>query len=430
MTDTALRLEFLSPLEGRLQEEYATLLAAARLHLEQIRTKHCLGAEFLGWYTLPNEIQAQHFAELHTCAKKLATYDAVVVIGIGGSYLGALALAEALADQKAEKHPELIFLGFTLCADYMAYQLRRLKEKNYAVVVISKSGTTTEPAIAFRYILAALKQSRGGYASDRIVAITDAKRGTLHDLAVKEGFQRLVIPDDIGGRYSVLTPVGLLPLAVAGYNIEELVRGAKAAYEALQTTDPATNLAMQYAAWRNLWYKQGRRVEVLAMYSPYMRSMGEWYKQLYGESEGKNGGGVFPTTVCNTTDLHSLGQFFQEGAPLFFETHLFFDGANHKLRVASLDGLTDGLEYLVGKELHEINRAAALATADAHQANAIPTAFIYLQQRKAFELGYLLYFCELSCALTVLLQGNNPFDQPGVERYKQNMFHLLGKPGF
>lgn len=430
MVNSTLRLEFQTPLEGRLQEEYNVLLKEASGCLEQIRGKCSLGADFLGWYALPNSIQEQELLELQTAAKKLASYEAIVVIGIGGSYLGALALEEALADQRGVGYPELIFLGFTLCADYMAYELERLKNKNYAVVVISKSGTTTEPAIAFRYILSAMRQSTGGYSPDRIMVVTDAKSGTLHELAVKEGFQRFVIPDDIGGRYSVLTPVGLLPLAAAGYDIVELVAGAKEAYRDLQTPEPTTNLAMQYAAWRNLWYKEGRKLEVLAMYSPYMRSLGEWYKQLFGESEGKNGGGVFPTSVCNTTDLHSLGQFFQQGSPLFFETHLFFEQANHQLFVAPLVGIADGLEYLVGKELHEINRAAALATAEAHRANAIPTAFIHLPLRNAYWLGYLLYFFELSCALAVLLQGNNPFDQPGVEQYKQNMFHLLGRPSF
>ena len=424
MEKTALRLAFQTPLEGHLKEEYDSLLQASSQHLQQIREKRCLGADFLGWYALPLELENE-ISSVQTIAQTLVNYEAVVVIGIGGSYLGALALSEALG-----AHPELIFLGFTLCADYMANQLARLKEKNYAVVVISKSGTTTEPAIAFRLILAALKQSAKGYSPERIVAITDSKRGTLHDLAERENIRRLVIPDNVGGRYSVLTPVGLLPLAIAGYDINALVEGAKAAFGALQETNPNINLAMQYAAWRNLWYKEGRKLEVLAMYSPYMRSFGEWYKQLFGESEGKNGGGVFPTSVCNTTDLHSLGQFLQEGTSLFFETHLFFEKANHSLSVMQLEGIADGLEYLVGKDLHEINRAAALATAAAHEAHAIPTAFLHIPLRNAYWLGYLLYFCELSCALTVLLQGNNPFDQPGVERYKQNMFYLLGKPGF
>lgn len=429
MEKTALRLAFQTPLEGHLKEEYDSLLQASSQHLQQIREKRCLGADFLGWYALPLELENE-ISSVQTIAQTLVNYEAVVVIGIGGSYLGALALSEALEEQKTGAHPELIFLGFTLCADYMANQLARLKEKNYAVVVISKSGTTTEPAIAFRLILAALKQSAKGYSPERIVAITDSKRGTLHDLAERENIRRLVIPDNVGGRYSVLTPVGLLPLAIAGYDINALVEGAKAAFGALQETNPNINLAMQYAAWRNLWYKEGRKLEVLAMYSPYMRSFGEWYKQLFGESEGKNGGGVFPTSVCNTTDLHSLGQFLQEGTSLFFETHLFFEKANHSLSVMQLEGIADGLEYLVGKDLHEINRAAALATAAAHEAHAIPTAFLHIPLRNAYWLGYLLYFCELSCALTVLLQGNNPFDQPGVERYKQNMFHMLGKPGF
>ena len=257
MEKTALRLAFQTPLDGRLKEEYNSLLQASQQHLQEIQEKRCLGADFLGWYTLPNELERE-IASVQTIAQTLVNYDAVVVIGIGGSYLGALALAEALEEQKEGMQPELIFLGFSLCADYMANQLARLKEKNYAVVVISKSGTTTEPAIAFRLILAALKQSANGYSPERIVAITDAKRGTLHDLAEREGIRRLVIPDNVGGRYSVLTPVGLLPLAIAGYDIVALVEGAKAAFGALQTADPNTNLAMQYAAWRNLWYKEGR----------------------------------------------------------------------------------------------------------------------------------------------------------------------------
>lgn len=430
MGNDTLRIEFLTPLEGQLYDDYRALQEGAAQQLEALREKRCLGANFLGWESLPHDIQEQECNELKTVAKTLSDYEVVVVIGIGGSYLGALALQEALVDQANTQTPELLFLGFTLCPDYTTQQLERLKNRNYAVVVISKSGTTTEPALAFRFILAAMKQSKGGYSPQRIVAITDASRGTLHDLAVKEGFRRFVIPDDVGGRYSVFTPVGLLPLAIAGIDIVQLIAGAKAAYNDLLSNLPHANLAIQYAAWRNLWYNRGRKIEVLAMYSPYMRSAGEWYKQLFGESEGKNGGGVFPTSVCNTTDLHSLGQYFQQGAPLFFETHLFFDRANRPMTVVSLPEFTDGLEYLVGKDLHEINRAAALATAEAHKANQIPTAFIHLPLRNAYWLGYWFYFCELSCALAVLLQGNNPFDQPGVEQYKQNMFKLLGKPGF
>ena len=383
---------------------------------------------FDGWLALPGDSKTQNITqEVLALARELVAYEAVVVIGIGGSYLGALALAEALEDQKVKPHTEIIFLGFTLCADYMAMQLERLKEKRYAVVVISKSGTTTEPALAFRYVLTAMKKSALGYQPERIIAITDAARGTLHDLAEREGIRRMVIPDDIGGRYSVLTPVGLLPLAIAGVDIEALLEGARLALE--KQTNPHS-AAVAYATWRNRWYRNGRTLEVLALYSPFMRSVGEWYKQLYGESEGKEGCGVFPVSVCNTTDLHSLGQYLQEGERLFMETHVLFSGAQHEMLVPELEGIADGLEYLEGRSLHEVNLAAAQATLLAHEKSGIPSAVLHLDRRDAFSLGYLIYFWELSCALGVLMQGHNPFDQPGVEAYKKNMFHLLGKPGF
>ncbi|MGP1459992.1 MAG: glucose-6-phosphate isomerase [Bacteroides sp.] len=383
---------------------------------------------FDGWLSLPGDAKTSNIAqEVNALARELVAYEAVVVIGIGGSYLGALALAEALEDQKVKPHTEIVFLGFTLCADYMAMQLDRLKERRYAVVVISKSGTTTEPALAFRYVLTAMKKSALGYQPERVVAITDAARGTLHDLAEREGIRRMVIPDDVGGRYSVLTPVGLLPLAIAGVDIDALLEGARRALE--EQTNPHS-AAVEYAIWRNRWYRNGRKLEVLALYSPFMRSIGEWYKQLYGESEGKQGSGVFPVSVCNTTDLHSLGQYLQEGERLFMETHVLFSESQQALPVPALEGIADGLEYLVGRSLHEVNLAAAQATFLAHEKSGIPSATLRLARRDAFSLGYLLYFWELSCALGVLMQGHNPFDQPGVEAYKKNMFHLLGKPGF
>lgn len=403
-------------LPAKAQESYITLL-----------TGRSSTPRFDGWLSLPGDEKTERdVQEVLSLANELVQYECVVVIGIGGSYLGALALAEALEDQKGKQHTEIVFLGFTLCADYMVMQLARLKDKKYAVVMISKSGTTTEPALAFRYILTQMKASVHGYHPERIIAITDAARGTLHDLAVREGIRRLVIPDDIGGRYSVLTPVGLLPLAVAGVDIQELLKGARRA--SIEQMAP-NSMAVDYAIWRNEGYRNGRKLEVLALYSPFMRSIGEWYKQLYGESEGKEGAGVFPVSVCNTTDLHSLGQYLQEGERLFMETHVLFENAQNSLPVPELQDIEDGLEYLVGRQLHEVNLAAAQATLLAHEKSGIPSARIRLAGRNAFSLGYLIYFWELSCALGVLMQGHNPFDQPGVEAYKKNMFRLLGKPG-
>lgn len=433
MEEQQLRLTFVADLDDALKSRYNTFETLAAQQLQYLKNGNCRGADFLGWYDLPKKLNQQGNQEVEdilTLAKEFTRYDVVVVIGIGGSYLGALALLEALDDQRITPHTELLFLGFTLCADYMSAQLQKLQDKKYAVVIISKSGTTTEPAIAFRYILDAMSRSREGYFPERIVAITDANRGTLHDLAVKEKIRRFVIPDNVGGRFSVFTPVGLLPLAIAGIDIRQLIAGAAAACDNYANPDLRENIAIQYAAWRLVWYTSKRDIEVLALYSPYMRSIGEWYKQLYGESEGKNRGGLFPVSVCNTTDLHSLGQYFQEGMRLFLETHVIFDQTLAQIPIPTLEGIADGMDYLLGKGLHDVNRAAAEATAAAHQASGIPNAFIHVPLRTPYWLGYLLYFWEVSCVLGVLVQGNNPFDQPGVEHYKKNMFHLLGKPGF
>lgn len=410
------------------ESRYTNLYEKSLEALEYLSSAKCQGAEFTGWFHRPDApALVEDLQSIRALVSELVTYEAVVVIGIGGSYLGTLALSEALADQKRPKHTELIFMGFTLCADYMAMQLEKLKGKNYAVVVVSKSGTTTEPAIAFRYILAAMRESKIGYSPKRIIAVTDASKGTLYELAVKEGFRRLVIPDSIGGRYSILTPVGLLPLGIAGVDLEQLVTGFSDAYKKI--TNEVERDVLSYATWRNYWLEKRKKVEVLAMYSPFMRNVGEWYKQLYGESEGKNGGGVFPVSVCNTTDLHSLGQYFQEGTPFFFETHLIFDRVRENIQIPKLEGMEDGLQYLEGKNLHQVNLAAASATIRAHKTNA-PMAALHLAERDAYHLGYLFYFFEVSCAVGVLMQGNNPFDQPGVEQYKREMFHILGKPGF
>jgi glucose-6-phosphate isomerase len=360
-----------------------------------------------------------------------------VVIGIGGSYLGARAVIDALNHPfhsllPNRKHPVILYAGENLDEDYHQGLLEVLDHYDYSVAVISKSGTTTEPAVAFRLVKSHLIKKYGPKgAAGRIIAVTDAKRGALKKMADQEGYSTYVIPDDVGGRFSVLTPVGLLPIAVAGFDIVKLVNGAGKMMETcLSSPDFEKNPAMRYAAIRNALYRSGKAIEILVNYLPNLYYMTEWWKQLYGESEGKEHKGIFPAGAGFTTDLHSMGQYIQDGARILFETVLSVESSWTELRVPELPEDPDGLNFLAGKKLSEINHMAELGTLLAHVDGGVPNIRIILQKLDEEILGQLIYFFEFACALSGYLLGVNPFDQPGVEAYKKNMFALTGKPGF
>ncbi|WP_067936209.1 glucose-6-phosphate isomerase [Alicyclobacillus kakegawensis] len=406
----------------------------SRLHQGQVP-----GGDFLGWLHLPSQtLNSGLDSLLETAAQIREQSDAVVVIGIGGSYLGARAAFEWCQPEyynqlpaAVRKGPELYFAGNHLSADALNDLLRVLEGKRVTLNVISKSGTTTEPAVAFRVLRAwLLKRAGKEEARQRIVATTDRAKGALRQLAEEEGYRTFVVPDDVGGRYSVLTPVGLLPLASVGIDVRELLTGAAEMEEALNTPSLADNAAYRYAAVRNVLYRRGKTTEVLAVYEPALRQFAEWWKQLFGESEGKDGKGIYPSSLGFTTDLHSLGQYVQEGLRTLFETVVQIERSASEVQVPSDPTLDDGLEYLAGRGISWVNDQARLATALAHADGGVPNLLVSVPDRSARALGGLFYFFELACAMSGLLLGVNPFDQPGVEAYKKNMFALLGKPGF
>lgn len=397
------------------------------------------GNDFLGWLDLPSTFTSEFSKEIHDCAARLsAQSDIVVVIGIGGSYLGARAVIEALQHtfksllpQSKKDAPDVIFAGNNISEDYLHDLLDTLDDRDYSLIVISKSGTTTEPALAFRILKERCEQKYGREAAaQRIVAITDRERGALKRLATTEGYQTFVIPDNVGGRYSVLTPVGLLPIAVAGFDIDALVKGAAEMRTAL-LQHPAfnENIAMQYALYRYLLYAQkNKKVELLVAYEPRLAYFVEWYKQLFGESEGKEHKAIFPAGAIFSTDLHSLGQYIQEGERHLFETVLSVQKAHHRVQIPFDADDIDGLNYLQNKSIQEINLTAEEGTRLAHLDGGVPNFRIQLPEISESVLGELIYFFEFSCALGGYLLDINPFDQPGVEAYKRNMFRLLGKP--
>jgi glucose-6-phosphate isomerase len=396
------------------------------------------GNDFLGWVKLPEGTDPAILQRIIADAKKIrASSQLFVVIGIGGSYLGARAVIDCLRHPflsllPGRKDPVILYAGENLSEDYHAGLKEILDQYDYSVAVISKSGTTTEPAVAFRIIKTHLEKKYGKKAAaERIYAVTDAQRGALKKLAGKEGYSTYVIPDDVGGRYSVLTPVGLLPIAVAGFDIEKLIGGARRMMEqCLRSADPEKNPAIRYAAIRNALYQSGKVVEILVNYSPSLYYFTEWWKQLYGESEGKENKGIFPAGVSFTTDLHSMGQYIQEGTRLMFETILSVENSGKELRVPFLEEDPDGLNFLAGKRLSEINSMAEMGTLLAHVDGGVPNIRISVPALNEETLGELIYFFEFACALSGYLLGINPFDQPGVEAYKKNMFALIGKPGF
>jgi glucose-6-phosphate isomerase len=396
------------------------------------------GNNFLGWMKLPAAEDPEILHRIKADAEKIrAQSQVLVVIGIGGSYLGARAVIECLSHPflslvREEKDPVILFAGENLSEDYHAGLMDILENYDYSVAVISKSGTTIEPAIAFRIIKAYTEKKYGKKeAARRIIAVTDAKRGALIQLSAEEGYPTYVIPDDIGGRYSVLTPVGLLPIAVAGFDIDKLIHGAYEIMEiCLASSDPEKNPAIRYAAIRNALYQSGKTVEILVNYLPNLYYFTEWWKQLYGESEGKMNKGIFPAGVNFTTDLHSMGQYIQDGTRMMFETILSVKNPGKELSVPFADKDLDGLNFLAGKRLTDINHMAELGTMLAHVDGGVPNIRISVRELNEDTLGTLIYFFEFACALSGYLLGVNPFDQPGVEAYKKNMFALIGKPGF
>ena len=405
--------------------------------LSLLYSKQGAGNDFLGWVTLPSSIAPQELSRIGAEARKLRECaDVIICIGIGGSYLGAKAVAEAMGDSFAalrpRKEPVVVFAGQNLSEEYTYELLDAVKDHSIAAIVISKSGTTTEPAVAFRIVKAEIERRYGkAGAAERIVAITDRARGALKTLADNEGYATFVIPDDGGGRFSVLTPVGLLPLAAAGVDIEALVRGAEEMERATgEQVAFAENPAAVYATVRNALYEAGKKIEILGSYEPKLQYINEWWKQLYGESEGKDGKGLFPASVTLTADLHSMGQYIQQGERTLMETIVSIGHPKHTLKIASDADNLDGLNYLAGREMSYINEKAMQATKAAHISGGVPVTEIRLPEIGEEALGALIYFFEFACGVSGYMEGVNPFNQPGVEAYKKNMFHLLGKPGY
>ena len=395
------------------------------------------GNDFLGWVNLPSSISAAEIADIKATAQKMKQLcEVVVVIGIGGSYLGAKAVIDALSDSfaqlKPHNNPLVVFAGQNIGEDYLTELQGVLKNRKWGIVVISKSGTTTEPAIAFRILKADCEAQFGKKeAVDRIVAITDAKRGALRTLADQEGYKTYVIPDNVGGRFSVLTPVGLLPIAIAGFDIEQLVGGAAEMEKSTGSDiDFEQNPSAVYAAVRNALYKKGKGIELTANYNPKLHFFAEWWKQLYGESEGKEQKGIFPASVDFTSDLHSMGQYIQQGQRCLFETVISIEKPNASLQIPSDAANLDGLNFLSGKHIDEVNKMAELGTILAHVDGGVPNIRISIPKLDEFNLGQLIYFYELACGISGYILDVNPFDQPGVEAYKKNMFALLNKPGY
>lgn len=395
------------------------------------------GNDFLGWTDLPTRLTDGLLNEINEAAAQLRNECEVVVsIGIGGSYLGAKAVIEALSDsfaayRPATGSPKVIFAGQNIGEDYMFELMRYLDGKRFGIIVISKSGTTTEPAIAFRLLREMLERQQGKEkAARRIVAITDANRGALRQLATEEGYKTFVIDDNVGGRFSVLTPVGLLPIAVAGYDIKALVEGARRMEKATVGADYDTNPSLLYAATRNALYRSGKKIEILVNYCPKLHFFGEWWKQLYGESEGKDHKGIFPAAVDNSTDLHSMGQWIQDGERSIFETVVSVEAPEHETIIPTDNDNLDGLNYIAGKRIDQVNKMAELGTRIAHVDGGVPNIRVTIPALREEYLGELIYFFEKACGISGYLLGVNPFNQPGVEDYKRNMFALLEKPGY
>ncbi|MBQ2378666.1 MAG: glucose-6-phosphate isomerase [Clostridia bacterium] len=401
-----------------------------------LTSKSGAGNDFLGWVDLPKNYDKEEFARIKTAAKKICdSCDVFIVIGIGGSYLGARAVIEfiksPLYNNLAKKTPDIYYAGNSLSASSLAELISICEGKDVCINVISKSGTTTEPAVAFRVFRNILEKKYGkDGAKDRIFVTTDREKGTLKSFSDDEGYETFVVPDDVGGRFSVLTPVGLLPIAVAGIDIDKLMEGAAQAMDDYCDPDIEKNDCYKYAAIRNILLRKGINTEILVSYEPFAQMFSEWWKQLYGESEGKENKGIFPASVVFSTDLHSLGQYIQEGQRVLCETVLSIKDAGTVLEIPNDENNIDGLNFLSGRELDFVNKKAMQGTLFAHMDGDVPNTVIELDKRDEYSLGYMIYFFEKACAISGYTLGVNPFNQPGVEAYKKNMFALLGKPGY
>ena len=417
------------------ESEYQTYVEKALAAYDVLDAENGAGNDFLGWKTLPVDIPESLICEFESIRDdwKNKGVNLVIVIGIGGSYLGARCAIEALGHQFVRKEgvPQVVFAGNNLSEEYLAELMDLAKSSNTAVIVISKSGTTTEPAVAFRIFKEYIEQTYGkAEASERIVAITDAKKGALKTLATQEGYKSFIVPDNVGGRYSVLTPVGLLPIVIAGFDVRAMLKGAADQREALSVRS-AENPAVQYAAMRNLLHSEyGKAIEIFVVYNPKFTYLAEWWKQLYGESEGKDGKGIFPASVTNTADLHSMGQFIQEGSRVMFETVINVENANRSVVIGSDEQNLDQLNYLAGKSVNHCNAMAQLGTKIAHIDGGVPQMEVSIERINEENLGAIFYFFEFACGVSAYTLGINPFNQPGVEAYKKNMFALLRKPGY
>ncbi|MBD5249857.1 MAG: glucose-6-phosphate isomerase [Bacteroides sp.] len=419
------------------QDAVTNLEHAGADALDKVMNATAEGNDFLGWVELPTETTDAHLDDIIATAEQLrADCDTVVAIGIGGSYLGAKAVIEALSSNFESLRPgvagdpQVLFAGQNIGEDYLWELQDYLKDKRFGIIVISKSGTTTEPAIAFRLLKEQLERQLGlDEARKRIVAITDEKRGALRSLATEEGYKTFVIADNVGGRFSVLSPVGLLPIAVAGYNVRALIDGAVEMEKATAAASE-TNEALNYAIARNALYNAGKKIEILVNYNPKLHYFGEWWKQLYGESEGKDHKGIFPAAVDFSTDLHSMGQWIQDGERTIFETVISVEETRYEKVIPTDEANLDGLNYIAGKRIDQVNKMAELGTRLAHIDGGVPNIRISLPALEEKYLGQLIYFFEKACGISGYMLGVNPFNQPGVEAYKKNMFALLEKPGY
>ena len=418
------------------EDEYAGIEAQVKAAHTALHNGTGLGNDFIGWVDLPTNYDKEEFARIKKAAEKIKKdTDVFVVIGIGGSYLGARAAIEFLTSPNynalAKDTPQIYFTGNSISSSALADIMELCEGKDVSINMISKSGTTTEPAIAFRVFRDMLEKKYGKEgAKERIYCTTDKARGTLKELADKEGYETFVVPDDVGGRYSVLTAVGLLPIAVAGADIDALMAGAKKAQDEFDNDDLYTNDCYKYAAIRNILYNKGYSTEIMVSYEPAYTMMNEWFKQLYGESEGKDNKGIYPSSVIFSTDLHSLGQYIQDGKRNLFETVVLFDKCKKEITLGTDPTNVDGLNFLSGKTMSFVNQKAFEGTILAHNDGGVPNIVLNVEQMDEANLGYLIYFLEKACAISGYILGVNPFNQPGVESYKKNMFALLGKPGY
>ncbi len=417
-------------------DEYKAMAPQVKLAHNALHTGDCLGNDFIGWLTLPTDYDKEEFARIKAAAQKVKNNsDIFIVIGIGGSYLGARAAIEFLKSPNynllCKDTPQIFFTGNSISSNALSELVEICEGKDVSINMISKSGTTTEPAIAFRVLREMLEKKYGkDGAKERIFCTTDKEKGTLKQLAAKEGYETFVVPDDVGGRFSVLTAVGLLPIAVAGCDIDALMAGAAKAQSDFDNDDLYTNDCYKYASLRNILYRKGYQTELLVAYEPAFTMMNEWFKQLFGESEGKDNKGIFPASVVFSTDLHSMGQYIQEGRRTLFETVVQFGKVQREVTLGTDPENVDGLNFLSGKTMDFVNKKAFQGTVLAHNDGGVPNIVLDVEAMTETELGYLIYFFEKACAISGYLLGVNPFNQPGVESYKKNMFALLGKPGY